>query len=613
MLLWLRFLGSLQLKNVIKLPFNRLARELQSYFGKSTEKPSIHWQKSHAQTQLNDVQRRIAIYLHALCGIDFVIKSIEDNSRNYDACKPFVESNIICLPAFYYDFKLDDDSLVTGLEIYRAAAVHAAAHIVYTKHPLSEKLLSKWQKAVISVVEDARVETLLIHKFPLLKQLWCVHHTATPLNNQKACDYLNRLARALLDDTYQDEDPWVIRGRLMFSSAENIETNNFSVELGLKLADAFLFAGIKFNARTDKPNVPYRDDNRYLWAQAIQNPHHQELPDAFFESRYLLAGNNDFSCASEENKKISEGKPTRGRPNITTYFYPEWDYQSQIETPAWARILEKKPKLGDIAIIENIVTQDIDLVVRMKTLLHSIRFSGVRHVRKLEDGDEIDINAAIRSFIDLKLGVPPDTRIMMRSVRKDRDLSVLVLLDLSNSANQMIIGQGHTVFQLTQKICALFSEVLEAVGDSFSIHGFCSKTRHNIEYFRIKDFNQPYDDIAKAQLAGMKGKDSTRMGAAIRHATYHLNQNDSRKKLLLCITDGAPTDIDVRGSNYFLHDAKMAVRSAGRSGVHVHCVSLDPDADQYVSRIFGAKGYVVLDHVRSLPEKIFMMYARLTA
>ena len=595
----------------MKSTLNRFAREWQNYLGKSSGKSPVAWQKGHTKTSLSDVQRRIVIYLHALWGRDFVIKPLEGEFQGYEIHKPFVEANVIHLPDFYYDFKADDDTLVSGLELYRAASVHAAAHIVYSKHPFQIKSLSKWQKMMISVIEDARVETLLMREFPLLKQLFSVQHRATPLNNQSAGDYLNRLARALLDDTYQDDDPWVNLGRSMFKSETNLETNNFSTETGLRLADAFQSGNLRFNARNDRLTAPYRDDNRCLWALATPEFAAQEMPDSFFESKLLL-GNNEFASANEETKQLSEKEPARKSLKSNTYNYAEWDFRSQVETPAWVTVREKKPRLGDIADIDHIVEQNIDLVVRMKNLLHTVRLSGVRLIRKLEDGDEIDINAAIRALIDIRSGVQPDTRIMMRSVRKNRDISVLVLLDLSNSTNQKIAGQEHTVLQLTRQICVLFSEVVETVGDPFAIHGFCSKSRHNVEYFRFKDFDQPYDDNQKAKIAGMTGHDSTRMGAAIRHATHHLSQHESGKKLLMFITDGAPSDIDVRGTNYLLYDAKMAVKDAERNGIHTHCISLDPNADEYVSRIFGAKGYMVLDHVRSLPEKMLTIYAGLT-
>jgi nitric oxide reductase NorD protein len=237
---------------------------------------------------------------------------------------------------------------------------------------------------------------------------------------------------------------------------------------------------------------------------------------------------------------------------------------------------------------------------------------GVQRIRKLEDGDEVDINAAIRAMIDIRMGNQPDPRIMMRSVRKVRDISVMVLLDLSESTNDKVAGQEHTVLDLTRQACVLLADAIAKIGDPFAIHGFCSDGRHDVEYYRFKDFNESYHDEAKAKLAGMTGQLSTRMGAAIRHASHYLKQQRSAKKLMLVITDGEPADIDVRDPQYLRQDTKKAVEEAARSGVITYCMSLDPRADQYVSRIFGPRNFMVVDHVERLPEKLPLLYAGLT-
>ena len=36
------------------------------------------------------------------------------------------------------------------------------------------------------------------------------------------------------------------------------------------------------------------------------------------------------------------------------------------------------------------------------------------------------------------------------------------------------------------------------------------------------------------------------------------------------------------------------------------------EADRYVARIFGARNYIVVDHIRRLPEKLPLLYMRLT-
>ncbi len=589
----------------MKSTFNRLSRGLQRYFGRGVRDQ----QDAQSKTRLTDVQRRIAIYLYAMFGREVVIKTIEEDFIHLEKYRPYIENNAIHLPSFYYD--LSGDSHVTGLEAYRAAAVHAAAHLMYTEKAFPDETLDKWQKAVISVIEDARVETLLMRQFPGLLELWREQHIAHPAHNRSAGDYLSRLARALLDESYRDDDPWICQGRALFGAAENLDTHDVSMRIGLTLAHEFQIKRIKFNAHADRLSALYRDDNRYVWEFSKQEPGQaQEMPTSFFELK-LLMGNNEFASADEETKQISEDKP-RSTGGADTYSYAEWDYRSQVQTASWVTVREKKPKPGELDIIDRIVAQNGHLISRMEKILHAIRYSGLRRIRKLEEGDEIDINAAVRALIDLRSGAQPDTRIMMRSLRKNRDISVLVLLDLSNSANQRIAGKEQTVLELTRQICVLFADVIEDVGDPFAIHGFCSKSRHNVEYFRFKDFGQPYDDVPKARIAGMTGQRSTRMGAAIRHATHHLDGQESGRKLLMLITDGAPSDIDVRGTKYLMYDAKMAVKEAAKSGIHTHCITLDPKADEYVAQIFGARGYMVVDHVRYLPEKMLMIYAGLT-
>ena len=591
----------------MKFFFDRIARGLQNYLGRAARESSADLQGSPERIQLIDVQRRIRIYLHALWGCDFVIKSIGNDPENRETRQPFIKKSFIHLPDHNYDFVLDGVTHFTGLEVYRAAATHAAAHIVYSRQHFADNLVNKWQRAVIATIEDARVETLAIREFPGLKQLWTRQHNATPAHNQTAGDYLNRLARALLDENYQDDDPWISRGRSLFLAAHDLEADNFSWNIGLALEHAFHNRKIKFDGLL-KPGASYRDDNRHLWA----SEHSDFIEPIDIPWLKLLSTNYTVSGTEEDKQRPSMQMRIESADAADTYVYPEWDYRTQINTPSWVTLRERSSRTGDLKIIEDITAQNKHLITRMKNLLLAIQYRGVRRIRKQEEGDEIDINAAILAMMDIRLGRLPDDRIMMSSLRKTRDISVLVLLDLSGSANQKIHGQDYTVLQLTQKVCVLFADAIEAVGDPLAIHGFNSRGRHDVDYFRFKDFDQPYDDASKARIAGMAGDRSTRMGAAIRHATQHLNGYKSSKKLLMTITDGAPADIDMPDRHYLRYDLKHAVIEAQQYGIHTYCIGLDPKADEYISRIFGAKNYMVVDHVKSLPEKMLHIYAALT-
>ena len=157
------------------------------------------------------------------------------------------------------------------------------------------------------------------------------------------------------------------------------------------------------------------------------------------------------------------------------------------------------------------------------------------------------------------------------------------------------------------------STTINNIGNPFAIHGFSSNGRHDVQYYRFKDFNQHFDDEAKARLAGMKGGLSTRMGGAMRHAAQHLFKQLERRKLLLLVTDGEPADIDERDPQHLRHDTRKAVEELYTRGVLTYCLTLDANADQYVKRIFGENHYPIIDHLQRLPEKLPTLFASLTS
>ncbi|MGC2165388.1 MAG: nitric oxide reductase activation protein NorD [Gallionella sp.] len=613
--------------------------EQANYFSLKSRESQALLQKERKGTLFIDVQRRINMYLRALWARDFFMKPTSGDFETRYGYRPYVEGYFMHLPDAYDDFN-SGDTKVSGLEMYRAAAAHCAAHLVYTSEPISAEALNPWQMAVISVIEDARVETLAVRKFPGLKKLWVQLHTIHADQVNTAGDYLNRLARALLDEVYQDADPWIAQGRVLFKRArENLGSNQVSWDIGVQLAHRFTEKRIPFNPAGDVLTAPYRDDNRYFWefeefdfnksiAAGYDTPKqvrkHVSLMEFANEIDVETAGDDaeeiwilgtelfPYENIGDESVGKSYNELEGKEPVSEPYHYAEWDYQIQLERPAWTTVLERRAKRGELQLICDITAQHKRTIGRLKFLLDALQPQGVTRIRKLEDGDELDINAAIRSMIDIRMARHPDPRIMMRSVRKLRDISVMVLLDLSESTNEMVSGQEYSVLDLQRQATVLLADAINKVGDPFAIHGFCSDGRHNVEYSRFKDFDQPYNDVPKARLAGMSGKLSTRMGAAIRHAGHYLTLQKSAKKLLLVITDGEPADIDVRDPQYLRYDTKKAVEEMARSGVTTFCMTLDPRADQYVSRIFGARNYMVVDHVERLPEKLPLLYAGLT-
>ncbi|HEB98154.1 MAG TPA: VWA domain-containing protein, partial [Thiotrichales bacterium] len=120
-----------------------------------------------------------------------------------------------------------------------------------------------------------------------------------------------------------------------------------------------------------------------------------------------------------------------------------------------------------------------------------------------------------------------------------------------------------------------------------------------------------WGDEVKARLARMQAGFSTRMGAAMRHAGHYLARQQADKKLMLILTDGEPSDVDVNDERLLIEDAHKAVRELDQQGIYTYCISLDPHADDYVSDIFGQQ-YSVIDRVERLPERLPQLFMALT-
>ena len=596
-------------------------------------------QSERKGTLFVDVQRRLNIYLRAMWGRDFFLRPTAGDYESREGLKPYIEHYVIHIADAYDDYRpfgedTPAEAVIPGVEIYRAAANHCAAHLAFTGAPLSMQMLNTTQMAIIETVEDARVEELACRQFPNMRAAWLALHPVPDYAEPKTVgDLLNRLARALLDPRQADPHPWVQEGVALFHAEPDLSTNQASWNVGVALAHSLgQIALPELNPRTDVLRAIYRDDNRTVWESEEYDL--EAALEATWAPKQVRKKVNVMEMVNEVDNEFAgddaeevwvlptefwldqEGKTINeleGREPVSDpYHYHEWDYQIQLERPSWVTVLERRPKLGELELIEKIIDDNKPVISRLKFLIESMIPQGMQRIRRLEDGDELDINAAVRSMIDIRMGQQPDTRIMMRHKRNVRDLAVMVLLDMSESSNDKVRGQDYTVMDLTRAATVLLSDALDRIGDPFALHGFCSDGRHDVHYYRFKDFDQPYGDLVKARLAAMKGSYSTRMGAALRHAGAILRQQPKNKKILFVITDGEPADNDVRDPQYLRYDTKRAVEELVRYGITTYALSLDPHADQYVSRIFGAKNFTVLDHVERLPEKLPMLYMGLT-
>jgi hypothetical protein len=612
--------------------YRRDFQNLTSYFNLESQDSLAVLQKERRGTLFIDTQRKLNFYLRALWGRDFFLRP---TGADYTDFKPYIEKNIVHMPD-----AVDGMGDVSGLELYRATSAHMAAHICYTSTRISAEQLSPAQMFFIGLAEDARIEYKAIKEFPGLKKLWrslllleyedSAEHPTIPI--------LEHFALMLLDSSERsaDEELNALADRFHDDIEQHQDDNRFSWNLGVDLFNLFMARREVPSLRIlDRIRIPYRDDNRFVWefeefdwdqgteylpASQRQVRRTVNVMEMINEIDCELAGDDAqeiWTCETElfpyEDEGISFNDMWGKEPVSEPFHYQEWDYQIQLHRPDWVTLYERRQSTGDPEMIENIITEYKPVAHRIKQIIDLLTPEGVQRVRNMEDGDEIDINAAIDAMVAIRMGEQPNPRITMRNVLKNRDLSVVVLMDLSESTNETVEGSDKTILQLTREATTLVATAINGIGDPFALHGFASDGRHDVQYYRFKDFNQHFDDEAKSRLAGMQGGLSTRMGAAMRHAGQHLLRQPERRKLLLIITDGEPADIDERDPQHLRHDTKKAVEELYSKGVMSYCLTLDANADNYVKRIFGANNYTIIDHVQRLPEKLPVLFATLTS
>ncbi len=572
-------------------------------------------------TVFADVERRLSLYLRALWGRGIKLRPVVHAAGPSAGRRATLDGTLVRLPQSFRGFAGQ-----SGVALYRAAAAHAAAHIAFTGTRFPVGQLKPLQVALVSLIEDARVERLAMREFPGLSKVWAPFHVARPGGAITAMSLFARLARALIDEDYQDDEPWVQKARRMFFEQRDYwEDQSISRTIGSLLGNDLGQMRVQFNFKTYVVEPAYRDDNFGIWDFGDAAEAGEDDETAYQGAR-LSGGDEGRQREQEEEEdgtpdgeeeKVKLSAPVRQKempeePLSPPIRYDEWDYLIGRERPAWCTLLERAAAEGDAARIDQVLERNHDLVNRVKQLVRAVQVQRPVRLRKRLEGDRLDLDACINASIDLRVGIPPDPRVHAVVGRQQRDLSVLVLLDLSQSTNDLVPNAGTTVLELAREATALLADAMERIGDKFAIHGFSSNGRHDVGYYRFKEFDRPYGELAKARLAGMTGQLSTRMGTALRHAGYYLDKRRAHKKLILLVTDGEPSDIDVHDAQYLVLDAKKAVEENQRRGIYTYCMSLDPKADRYVNRIFGQRNWTVMDHLRRLPEKLPMLYMRLT-
>jgi len=287
--------------------------------------------------------------------------------------------------------------------------------------------------------------------------------------------------------------------------------------------------------------------------------------------------------------------------------YDEWDYKSATYKKDYCKVFPKKETKISYNYYKNTIEQNSSLLIRLKKNF-AILNNKWQQTRRQVSGNHIDIDAATNFFIDVKTKHTPDEKVYLASRKTSKELALLFLLDLSLSSDAY--ANGNRILDVEKQISILFGEVLNEYMIDFQIDGFYSKTRNNTTYVTLKSFNESWKD-ARKKIGAVEAIGYTRIGPAIRHATYLLSKNHHRKKWLILLSDGKPNDYDKYEGKYGVEDIKQSLKEMKVLGINNFAFAIEEQAKFYLPQMFGNNHYNILTSPVELLNSLTKLYDRI--
>ncbi|MFT7220423.1 MAG: nitric oxide reductase NorD protein [Candidatus Azotimanducaceae bacterium] len=333
------------------------------------------------------------------------------------------------------------------------------------------------------------------------------------------------------------------------------------------------------------------------------------------------------------------------RKEASRHFYDEWDYQINDYRGRWCTLFEHRVMDMDGAYVQRTLRDHSDIARQIRQQLNRVRPEMLRKVKGVTEGEELDLERSIAYLVDRKAGLLPEDKIYVQRQRKDRDVSTLFLLDMSASTDDIVPDPdvpplaypnvdddeylveffreqsvrddaARKIIDLEKESVLLMADALERLGDAYSVCGFSGYGRDQVDYYLCKDFDDRFDERAKARIGGIKPCRSTRMGPPIRHGTRRLIETGSRIKAMIIISDGYPQDHDYgtdrNSRDYGLIDTMKALSEAKQQGVLTYCLTVDPSGHDYLRSMCPDSQYMVIQDIAQLPHELSRVYRSLT-
>ena len=569
-------------------------------------------ERAAAGTGFAETERQTKAFVTSLWGRPPLLRSFPVDTGQAPQRRAGIAGPLIRMPEIYRGVQGE-----AAYVLYRAAAAHAQAHLVLGGPRFPIGTLKPLQTALVTLIEDARIELLAMRQLPGLRKLWSPYHVAVAAGVATAPALFARLARALFDPSYDDSDGFVAKGRRMFEEKlPRIDDPTISREIGMLLGNDLGQMRVQFSAKAYAVEPVYRDDGLGLWNFGEDAPSSGETLEITVDAARVEPRDDPDQASLQPDEHGDESKVGRARPvapdrrGLVIAKYPEWDRAHGVERPEWTTVREVTARPGDPRLVEETLERANVLRNRIGRLIRGVRVGRAIRLKRQLDGHDLDVDAMLDAGIALRMRREPDPRIFRATTAKRRDLAVLLLLDISESTRDRLTS-GVSILEVERLAVAVLGEAMSALGDPFCLLAFASNGREDVEMTTVKAFDEPYDRACVGRLSALSSSLSTRVGAALRHAGELIRHARSFRKLVIVLTDGEPSDIDVADPADLVEDARRAAVGLRARGIDSFGVVLGSNAMNSAVRIFGRGNTMLVPRIEDLPARLSELYFRL--
>ncbi len=298
-----------------------------------------------------------------------------------------------------------------------------------------------------------------------------------------------------------------------------------------------------------------------------------------------------------------------GEPLGEAIAYDEWDEAARRYRPGWCQVrIEAQPaRAAPDGTARFVAGARASYRRERRELAVQIARLDEQPLRlgRQPDGPEVDVDAIVDRHGALRHGTTGPDRLYVAYRRRPPELAVILLLDRSLSSDAWI--GGRRVLDVATGALVALGEGLDHVAASTAILAFHSNTRRDCRIATIKEFDAPWS-TAHARLAALEPVGYTRIGPAMRHATAQLVRARARRKLLVLLSDGKPTDYDRYEGRYGLADVRRSIGEASTRGIHAFGLALDARAGAHLPGMFGRGGFAVVSRPPDLVAAMGRLY-----